>query len=500
MAVFTEILSLIETRHVPDAEAKKVIYSGIHGMLGTLDPHTNFLDDETFREMREEQRGSFFGLGIVISKRSKTQPLRVVSPITDTPAARLGIRAGDVITHIRDRRAEVDTDTLGLTIQESVKFLRGPRGTQVEITVDRPGFEEPLIFEITRDAVRTPAVDQAFMLRDTVGYVHLANFTETTTAELDRALEKLGAQGAEALVLDLSGNPGGLLDQAISVSSRFIAPGQLVVYTEGHIPGSRQNYTSLKDVPRVDWPIVVVLNRGSASASEIVSGAIQDHDRGIVVGETSFGKGLVQSVYPLSEGAALALTTQKYYTPVGRSIQRPYDSQEEYYYENFAREEEPKAEAHGEVFQTETGRTVYGGGGITPDIVVKEDPSPDLVNQLLRSSAFTRFVSPLGSEDRARYAADRSAAEVDFLAFVAKEIPSIKIEGLDESREKIQLFLKAELALGDGGMEARGQVLTRARHVILTAADALDDARQLLAKMTLVRQQEGRDTQTPVSR
>ncbi|HHN74516.1 MAG TPA: PDZ domain-containing protein, partial [Acidobacteria bacterium] len=171
MAAFTEILSLIESRHVPEAKPKSVIYAGIHGMLGTLDPHTNFLDDEAFRDMRDEQRGSFYGLGIVISKRGRNQPLRVVSPIADTPAARLGIRAGDVITHIRDRRADVDLDTMGLTIQESVKHLRGPRGTEVEITINRPGVDKPLVFSVVRDAIRTPAVNLAMMLRPEVGYV-----------------------------------------------------------------------------------------------------------------------------------------------------------------------------------------------------------------------------------------------------------------------------------------------------------------------------------------
>ena len=481
MAAFTEILSLIESRHVPEAKPKSVIYAGIHGMLGTLDPHTNFLDDEAFRDMRDEQRGSFYGLGIVISKRGRNQPLRVVSPIADTPAARLGIRAGDVITHIRDRRADVDLDTMGLTIQESVKHLRGPRGTEVEITINRPGVDKPLVFSVVRDAIRTPAVNLAMMLRPEVGYVHLANFTETTTAELDRALEKLAAQGAKKLVLDLQGNPGGLLDQAISVASRFLEPNELVVYTEGRLPGTRQDYDALRDVPRVDWPVVVLINRGSASASEIVSGAIQDHDRGLVVGETSFGKGLVQSVYPLSENTGLALTTQKYYTPVGRSIQRPYDNEEEYYYDNYTREVAPKAPEDAPVYYTDTGRKVYGGGGIAPDVPVEIPEEPKVMRRLVRESAFTRFVSPLTDEQRLAYRKASKKLFDDFVAWLAREVEDPPLDEVEQASERVGLYLRAELALATGGMEERDRILTEESPVVAQALESFPKAEQLLA-------------------
>ena len=480
MATFSQILSLIEQKHVPEADPKAVIYAGIGGMLDTLDPHTNFLDDEAFRDMRDEQRGSFYGLGIVISKRGRSQPLRVVSPIADTPAARLGVRAGDVITHIRDERADVDVDTLGLTIQDSVKYLRGPRGTTVEITVNRPGLKKPIVFKVVRDAIRTPAVNLSFMLRPDVGYIHVANFTETTTPELDRAIEDLSGKGATKLVLDLQGNPGGLLDQAVAFASRFLTPDELVVYTEGRLPGSRQDYRALRDVPRVEWPVVVILNRGSASASEIVAGAIQDHDRGLVAGETSFGKGLVQSVYPLSEGTGLALTTQKYYTPVGRSIQRPYTTEEEYYYENFTRGEDAPQRPKGKVFHTETGRVVYGGGGITPDVEVKQTSDPEVLLRLGRESAFARFVTPLGDETRAAYAADPSSMFDDFVAWVTKELPEIQLEDLREASERGKLYLRAELALATGGMEARDRVLTDASPVIRKALESFDKAEALL--------------------
>ncbi len=481
MGTYMEILSLIEERHAPAADPKKVVYSSIHGMLQVLDPHTNFLDEEVYKEMREEQRGSFYGLGIVISKRGRYQPLKVIAPMADTPAARLGVRAGDVITHIRDAKAGVDIETLGLTIQEAVKYLRGPRGTEVEISIDRPGLKEPLSFKVVRDAVRTPAVNQAFMVRPGIGYLHIANFTETTASELDRALEALRQQGAQKLVLDLQGNPGGLLDQAIAVSSRFLEPNELVVYTEGRQSGSRQDYNALRDVQRVDWPVVVMIDRGSASASEIVSGALQDHDRAIIVGETSFGKGLVQSVYPLSEGTGLALTTQKYYTPVGRSIQRPYNNEDEYYLDVFQRDAVPKPNGSAAVFKTDGGRRVYGGGGITPDSPVAVPEQPEAITDLARLSAFSRFATPLANDARQKYGQSADALFNDFVAWMQKEIPGEPVEKVRAAKEQVLLQLQAELALSDGGMQARDRVLLQKAPALLKAVESFENAERLLA-------------------
>lgn len=482
MGTYAEILALVEERAVPQPDMKRVIYSSITGMLDALDPHTNFLDDDTYREMREEQKGYFYGLGIQINKRGRYQPLRVVAPMAGTPADRLGIRGGDVIVHIRDERAGVDVDTIGLTIQEAVKYLRGPRGSEVEITVERPGVGEPLTFKIERDEVRTLAVSQAFMVRPGTGYIRITNFVESTTPELDQALESLRKQGAKRLVLDLSGNPGGLLDQAIGVTSRFLPPGSLVVYTEGRVPGSRQDYFSAKDVPRVDWPIVVMVDRESASASEIVSGALQDHDRGLVVGETTFGKGLVQSVYPLSENTGIALTTQKYYTPVGRSIQRPYAGDEAYYLEWRERDAVPKPKEDAPIYKTDTGRIVYGGGGITPDAAVDVPEYPTAVVQLLRTSAFSRFASALPATERARYAAEIDAVLPPFTTFVLSDMPELKAEELAAAKDEILLQLRGELALLDGGLAARERVLLESNPVLLKALASFPDAETLAAR------------------
>ncbi len=502
MATYTEILSLIEDLHVPVPDSKKVIYSGIHGMMQTLDPHTNFLDDATYREMREEQRGSFFGLGIVISKRGRYQPLRVVSPIANTPADRLGIRAGDIITHISDARADVDIDTFGLTIQESVKYLRGPRNTPVEITVDRPGRTTPLVFTVMRDAVRTPAVTLAFNPEPGTGYIRLANFTETTSTELDEALNKLKATGTERLILDLRQNPGGLLEQAQGVASRFLTPNELIVYTEGRLAGSRQDLNALRDVPHIEWPVVVLIDRGSASASEIVAGAIQDHDRGIVVGETSFGKGLVQSVYPLSENTALALTTQKYYTPAGRSIQRPYQSQEDYYLEVRRRDSDskPNVPADAPEFTTMTGRSVYGGGGIMPDISVPLELAPSIVAELNRDSAFAQFITPLDEAGHAAYEKDHEALVEDFLDFAGKGRNEEGIKALEAAREDILLQLRGELALARGGMTERDRVFVEASEVLAKAIEALPKAQELLVVRKAALEARSKKEERPSSR
>lgn len=482
MGTLTEILSVIEERYAPEADPKKLVYSGIQGMLDTLDPHTNFLDEEAFREMREEQKGVFYGLGIVISKRGRFQPLRVVAPMADTPADRMGIRGGDVITHIRDTRANADIDTIGLTVQEAVKYLRGPKGTEVEVSIDRPGIDKPLVFKIVRDAVRTMAVNQSFMIRPETGYVHIANFTESTTSEFDRAVEELRRQGAQRLVLDLSGNPGGLLEQSVQIASRFLDPGQLVVYTEGRHPGSRQDFNSVREALRVDWPVVVIVDRESASASEIVSGALQDHDRAILVGETTFGKGLVQSVYSLSEGTALALTTQKYYTPVGRSIQRPYVSEEEYFLETRERDAVPKPRDGAAVFRTDTGRTVYGGGGITPDIPVAYPDPPEVVVQLARMTAFSRFAVLVKPADQARFAKEPGQLLDDFVAFAAREAPGITADQINAAGEEVLLQVRAELALITSGVPARDRVILEKSPVLLKALEAFPEAEKLQAK------------------
>ena len=367
MKEYSDLLATARAWYADDLGSERLVYSSISGMLDTLDPHSNFLEPEEYGAMQEKQRGSFYGLGIIISKRNGK--VTVITPVEGSPAQKLGIRAGDIIDLVEGEPID------DLPIDAVVKKLKGPKGTKVNITIVRPGFGEPLQMTVTRAEIPTNSVSFAFMVDPEVGYIRLKDFTHTSAPEIAEAWAKLEKQGMQKLVLDLRANPGGLLDQAIAVSDFFLRKGEKVVATRGRQAGSEQTFTAPGRNTKPRIPVVVLVNKGSASAAEIVAGAIQDQDRGLVAGTTSWGKGLVQSVYTLSDGAGLALTTAKYYTPSGRCIQRDYKEYIEYV--TPADEEESDSEpgdaAKKEVFHTAGGRVVYGGGGITPDVVVKAD-------------------------------------------------------------------------------------------------------------------------------
>src|SRR5688500_7880341 len=366
MKEYTDLLSVVTTYSAQDIGSDKFVYASIDGMLRTLDPHTSFLEPKEYADMQDRQKGTFYGLGILVTKRN--DQVTVITPLEGTPAARLGIRAGDVISEVEG----VATDDLSL--DEVVKRLKGPKGTTVNIKIKRIGMKEPIPLTITRAAIPTNSISNVLMLRPGVGYIRIKDFTSTTVRELDDAINKLKAEGMQKLVLDLRGNPGGLLDAAVGVSDHFLSKGQMIVYTKGRTPDSAQEYTAPGKHEKFDLPVVVLVNRGSASASEIVAGAIQDHDRGLVVCETCWGKGLVQSVYTLRYGAGLALTTPKYYTPAGRNIQRDYTSVYDYYMADETENGPEVPLSQREQFKTDTGRVVYDGGGITPDHIVTQPP------------------------------------------------------------------------------------------------------------------------------
>ncbi|HWW61981.1 MAG TPA: S41 family peptidase, partial [Thermoanaerobaculia bacterium] len=320
---YTDLLTAVNNWSAEDIGSDKFVYASIDGMLRTLDPHTSFLEPKEYSDMQDRQKGTFYGLGILVTKRN--DQVTVITPLEGTPAARLGIRAGDVISEVEG----VATDDL--TLDDVVKRLKGPKGTTVHIKIQRVGMKEAIPMTIVRAAIPTNSISNVLMIRPGTGYVRIKDFTATTVRELDDAIEKLQGEGMQKLVIDLRGNPGGLLDAAVGVSDHFLDKGQMIVYTKGRTPDSMAEYLAPGKHDKIDVPIVLLVNRGSASASEIVAGAIQDHDRGLVIGETSWGKGLVQSVYTLQYGAGLALTTQKYYTPAGRNIQRDYTSFYDYY-------------------------------------------------------------------------------------------------------------------------------------------------------------------------
>lgn len=474
---YTELLSAASWWAAEDPGTEKLVYSSVDGMLRSLDPHSSFLEPTDYTEMQDRQKGTFYGLGILVTKRN--DQVTVITPLEGTPASRLGIRAGDVISEVEG----VKTDELSL--DEVVKRLKGPRGTPVNIKINRVGMNEPIPLTIVREAIPTNSITNVLMVQPGVGYIRIKDFTYTTVREFGEALEKLQSQGMKRLVLDLRMNPGGLLDAAVGVSDHFVEKGDMIVYTKGRTPDSFQEYTAPGKHDPIDVPVVVLINRGSASASEIVAGAIQDHDRGLVVGETSWGKGLVQSVYTLPYGAGLALTTSKYYTPAGRNIQRDYTSFFDYYVADESEAGEiPKEDR--EIFKTDTGRIVYGGGGITPDVIVKPVELSRVVQLLeVRSAIFDYAV---------RYAAKNPALTHDvrvtapmieeFILFSAeKEIaPASDIrKALEnaEDRQYVERALRAEIVAAKYGYEASYPIRIQGDNQVARAIEMLSEAEKL---------------------
>src|SRR5262252_1310022 len=353
---FTQVYEKVEQNYAEPVNADKAIYNGaIPGMLHSLDPHSNFFDPKSYSLLREEQRGKYYGVGMTVGPRNNK--VIVIAPFVGTPAYKAGIRPGDIIIAV-DGKA---TDNMSTT--DVADLLKGPKGTTVKITVLREGVEKPMEFSLVRDEIPRNSVDLAFLIKSGIGYIHITGFQETTEREVSDALDKFG--DLKGLVLDLRQNPGGLLSEGVGVADKFLKKGQLIVSHHGR-SSPEKRYTATNGNGGREYPMVVLVNKGTASAAQIVAGAIQDHDRGLIVGETTFGKGLVQTVYPLGENTGLALTTAKYYTPSGRLIQRDYTNLSLYdYYYNREKEEN---NANHEVKLTDSGRTVYGGGGITPDV------------------------------------------------------------------------------------------------------------------------------------
>ena len=312
LKMFTQALELIKRKYVENPDSRELIYGAVKGMVSSLDPHSSFMPPKAYKEMDIDMRGAFEGVGIQIG--IKNSQLTVIAPIEGTPADRAGLAAGDKILRINDEW------TKDMTIEDAVDRMRGPKGTQVGLLIQREGWDKPKVFTIIREVIKVQSV-KARMLGNEIGYVKIIQFQVQTVEELESALKKLEAKGMKKLVLDLRNDPGGLLETAVEVSSKFLPKNKLVVYLQGRNTSDRTDFLSSgSDVYR-DYPIVVLVNAGSASASEIVAGALQDSRRAVIVGTQTFGKGSVQTVFPLEGGAGLRLTTAKYYTPSGRSIQ-----------------------------------------------------------------------------------------------------------------------------------------------------------------------------------
>jgi carboxyl-terminal processing protease len=389
---FTRVLDVVERNYADPVDTDKAIYDGaIPGMLHVLDPHSNFFDPKQYAEFSEEQRGRYYGVGMIVEQRGNQTVVQ--APFVGSPAYKAGIRPGDIVLKVDGKTCD------GLTTNDVADMLRGAKGTAVQISLGREGWDKPIEVTVVRDEITHPAVQYSTMVRPGIGYVRVWTFSETTDSDLSDALKQLDYPKLDGLIVDLRNNGGGLLNQSVGMADVFLDKNELVVSHRGRSSPERRYYAE-RGNQGVQVPVVVLVNGQSASASEIFSGAIQDHDRGLVVGETTFGKGLVQTQFPLSEDTGLLLTTARYYTPSGRLIQRDYKNVTLYDYHY-----NPQPPHAPEVKLTDSGRQVYGQGGITPDVVVSEPKPDDFENLLLQRNVFYPYAPglPLGVGDFVRF-------------------------------------------------------------------------------------------------
>jgi len=486
--MFTAALAAVEREYAVEMESEDLVYGAIDGMLRTLDPHSSFLEPRAYTQMRERQEGVYYGLGLSIVVVN--DDITVTNLFEGSPAYRAGIRRGDVIAIIKGQSAK------GWTSEQAVKELRGAKGTAVDISIRRLDTLIPLTVE--RDEINITTVRTAFMITPGTGYVRLQDFSETTDRELGVALTKLRDEGMRRLVLDLRDNPGGPLDQAIAVSNRFLKRGQMIVYTRGRVENSDEDYLAM-DQGDTTTPLVVLVNRNSASASEIVAGAMQDHDRALVIGEATFGKALVQSVYRISNGAGLALTTGRYHTPSGRMIQRPWDGTFDEYLTYSQRDQsETREHAAGELKYTDAGRKVYGGGGIEPDHfkpgpVEGFNPSR-FSRQLLARGYFVGFAEKFTAEGDTRPASSSAAKhkvargfEVtaamldEFAAYVGEQRVKLDTAALAADAAFIRAMIHFEVDLDLFGVEEARRNLSKVDPQAQFALTFFDEAQRLIA-------------------
>lgn len=501
--IYARALAAIETDYVePLAElcvssnlcgSQGLVYSSISGMLRTLDPHSSFFPPREFAQMRERQGGRYYGIGISIVKVGTD--VRVASLFEGSPAYRAGIRRGDIIARVGTEEAK-DWD-----IEEVVNRVKGPKGTTVDIAIRRPGLQKLIPLTVERDEIKIPSVRTAFMIAPGTGYVRLQDFSETTNQELGDALERLKRDGMQRLLLDLRENPGGPLDQAIAVSNRFLRRGELVVETRGRINSANEQYKATEQGEYTTLPLVVLVNRSSASASEIVTGSIQDHDRGLVVGETTFGKALVQSVYPISNGAGLALTTGRYYTPSGRMIQRPWDASfDDYVLYTQSDRAGSAAPSHepSQLMYTDSGRKVYSGGGVEPDHLIAgavEGFNPTRFARLLRDrGAFVGFAERFTKEGDSRPGAQSAAVYrvapgwqltdamvEEFRGYLSKEGVRVDDAAFKADLTFIRAMLRYEVDLDLFGVAEARRHLSSVDPQVQVALGYFTEAGQLLA-------------------
>jgi len=468
---FKDILVLADKYYVDTVDTRKLTEGAITGLLEQLDPHSVYFPPRIFQRATEDMQGNYQGVGLMI--RALNDTIIVIEPMGGSPATMLGILSNDRIVRIND------TTAIGFTADQASQRLRGPKGTKVKVTIARPSVGELLVYEITRAEIAITSIDVAMMVNEEAGYVSVNKFGMKTGQELTRALQSLREQGMKRLILDLRNNPGGILDEAVRMADLFLDGGtkdkpKKIVYTKARSAELEESYVANSGDPYEKLPLIVLIGNASASASEIVAGAIQDWDRGLIVGETSFGKGLVQRQWTFNDGSGLRMTIARYYTPSGRLIQRSYEGKAkgQYQLEAFQREEQEgenlehrkdakaRADSLGLVYHTNGGRAVYGGGGITPDYIVKPPSLSKSTENLYRRDMFYQFITAYldgeGQKLRLAFSADRksfvrSYAVTDqildnFQTFTKTKGVSVEEKEFQQDVAYIKARLKAEIA------------------------------------------------------
>ncbi len=469
---FTKVLNLVEENFADKVTPDKAIYKGaIPGMARTLDPHTNFFDPKDFQLLREDQKGHYYGVGMTVAPRGgKTI---VIAPFEGSPAYKAGIRPGDAILEVNDKRTD------GLTTTEVADLLKGPLGTQVLVVIAREGVEKPIPFNITRGEIPRKSVEDAFFVKPGIAYMDIQQFNENTSREMEENFKRLDESKIKGLILDLRENPGGLLNEGVAVADHFLQKGQMIVSHRGRSSPDKPYYARHGNQGR-DYPIVVLVNRYSASAAEIVAGALQDHDRGWVLGDNTFGKGLVQTVYPLSENTGLALTTAHFYTPSGRLIQRDYTNTSFYNY--YYNRQEGGTKNLQDVKMTDSGRTVYGGGGITPDEKFLPPKANKFQIELLRKYEFFNFTAKyFGTHDTKlpKDWAPDNALMNDFHAYLLKDNAQFTEAEYAENNEWTKQQLRREMYITAFSVEDARKLGIEFDPVVLKGIDSLSKAKSL---------------------
>src|SRR2546422_2186575 len=453
---FIQVLTKVRDNYVEPVSSDKLMDAAIRGMLRTLDPYSQYLDKEEAERLETTTHGAFGGIGISIGMRDRW--VTVIAPIEGTPAWKAGILGGDRIAKIDD------VSTEGLSLDDAMKKMRGEKGTHVKLTILREGRDKGLDFDIVRDIIQIKSVPYSGMLSNGVGYVRLSNFSERSRQEMDAAFDKLEKLHPRGVIIDLRYNPGGLLSQAVEVAEEFTPRGKKIVYTRGRDTSQNRDFVSTADQTHNQYPIVILVNQWTASASEIVSGALQDLDLGLVVGRTTFGKGLVQTVIPLTrsvKGPKLKLTTAKYYTPSGRCIQKDEQLKDGALAEEDDTDETDKPDAAADSkkpkpeYRTEMGRLVYGGGGINPDVEPVGVKLPRVMEDLEAKHVFFKYAVKYAvkhKEPPANYTLTQGMHD-DFMQLLRDEKVEVNADSLADAKKWVDNALRRELGRRYGGEE-----------------------------------------------